>query len=143
MSYRDMYQGRTLQVGDAAYIKDGYSSYVQIIKGQVTKVTKTTVTVVWGSYTVNFRWSEADEVYREVKAGVSAWNKDYLVTEAYYEEHKARKDRESRRNKVVGQIRVEADRLAGRYLAPETVASVITKLGELHTELAAIDEEAK
>lgn len=143
MSYRDMYQGRTLQVGDAAYIKDGYSSYVQIIKGQVTKVTKTMVTVVWSSYTVNFRWSEADEVYREVKAGVSAWNKDYLVTEAYYEEHKARKDRESRRNKVVGQIRVEADRLAGRYLAPETLASVITKLGELHTELAAIDEEAK
>ena len=143
MSYRDMYQGRTLQVGDTAYIKDGYASYIQIVPATVTKVTKTTVTVVWSSYTVNFRWSEADEVYREIKAGVSAWNKDYLVTEAYATEVKTRKDREIRRNKVVAAIRAASSELQTRYMDATLVAGVVTKLQELQVELAAIDQEAK
>lgn len=143
MGYRDMYQGRTLQVGDTAYIKDGYSSYQQIVKAEVTKVTKTTVTVVWSSYTVNFRWSEADEVYREVKAGVSTWNKDYLVTEEYALKVKALKDREIRRNKVVAGIRAASSELQTRYMDALLVAGVVVKLQELQAELAAIDEEAK
>lgn len=147
MSYRDMYQGRTLQVGDAAYIKDGYSSYIQITKATVTKVTKTTVTVEWGQdswkYTVVFRWSEADEVYREVKQGVKTWNKDYLVTEDYALKAKATKDRETRRNKVSAAIREASSELQTRYMDAELVAGVILKLQQLQAELAAIDGEVK
>lgn len=132
MGYRDMYQGRTLQVGDAAYIRDGYSSYMQITKGTVTKVTKTMVTVEWGTapwaYTVNFRWSEADEVYREVKAGVSAWNKDYLVTEAYAAEQKAAKDRETRRNSLRAEARTAAGIIQNRHLTARELAEAIAQL---------------